>query len=151
MAKIHVLLLDDNTLFRVVLAGFLDQDAAFQVTADCSSMEQGLKALGRKKIDLILLDPDFENGETGLSFVQRARESGYEGRIFLMTSGMTARECLAALADGVCGIFFKHNSPELLIEAIHKVMAGQTWMDQRCIRLLGDAIEEDGREMPRFP
>jgi DNA-binding NarL/FixJ family response regulator len=34
MSKIHVLLLDDNTLFRVMLTRFLETDPSFQVVAD---------------------------------------------------------------------------------------------------------------------
>lgn len=57
-----------------------------------------------------------------------------------MTAGMTDAEYLAALSLGICGLFLKHSSPELLVEAIHKVMLGQTWIDQRCIQALANAI-----------
>ena len=35
-------------------------------------------------------------------------------------------------------------SPELLTEAIRKVMAGETWIDQRCIQALVQAVENKG-------
>ena len=50
---------------------------------------------------------------------------------------------MRALGQGVCGIFLKHSSPDLLTEAIHKVMAGETWIDQRCIQGLVHAVESE--------
>jgi len=46
----------------------------------------------------------------------------------------------------VCGIFLKHSAPALLSEAIRKVMAGETWIDQRCIRALVQAVEKSGEQ-----
>jgi two-component system, NarL family, nitrate/nitrite response regulator NarL len=59
----------------------------------------------------------------------------------IRTAGMTDADYVRALSYGICGIFLKHSSPELLIEAIHKVMAGETWIDQRCIQALAQALE----------
>ncbi len=147
MAKIHILLLDDNTLFRVMLIEFLEADPSFQVTAECSSPAEALKALARKRVDLVLLDYDLGEAGRSLSFIRQARRAGYGDRIFLMTGRITAADCVSALAEAVCGIFFKHNPPELLVEAIHKVMSGQTWIDQRCIQVLAGAIGDGHRDV----
>ncbi len=58
---------------------------------------------------------------------------------------MNDADYVRALGLGVCGIFLKHSSPELLVEAIHKVMAGETWIDQRCVQGLVMAVENEGR------
>src|SRR5499426_3886253 len=103
------------------------------------------EALGRHHIDLVMLDYDLGNRETGLQFIRRAREAGYSRRIFIVTAGMNDADYVRALGLGVCGIFLKHSSPELLTEAIHKVIAGETWIDQRCVQGLVKAIETEGR------
>lgn len=141
MAKIHLLLLDDHTLFRVMLTQFLEADPSFQVSAHCSSIAEALQALARRRIDLVLLDRELDNGEQGFHFIRQARDAGYGGRIFIVTDGMSGSDCIAALGNAVCGIFLKHYSPQLLLEAIHKVMAGQTWIDQRCLEVLSRAID----------
>jgi DNA-binding CsgD family transcriptional regulator len=46
-------------------------------------------------------------------------------------------------------LFLKHSSPELLTEAIHKVMAGETWIDQRRIQALAQAVDQEGRQSRR--
>lgn len=140
MPKTRLLLLDDHTLFRAMLSRLLGTDSDFQVVADCSSIPEALKILAREPIDLVLLDFDLGKRETGFQFIQQARTAGYASRIFIVTAGMSDADYVTALGLGICGLFLKHSSPELLVEAIHKVMAGQTWIDQRCIQGLANAI-----------
>jgi DNA-binding NarL/FixJ family response regulator len=140
MSKTRLLLLDDHTLFRAMFSRLLGTDSDFQVVADCSSIPEALAFISQKPVDLVLLDFDLGKRETGFQFIQQARAAGYDARIFIVTAGMTDSDYVAALGLGVCGLFLKHSPPELLLEAIHKVMAGQTWIDQRCIQGLADAI-----------
>jgi DNA-binding NarL/FixJ family response regulator len=146
VGKTQLLLLDDHTLFRAMLGRLLETEPEFRVVAQCSTSEEALEALGRGRIDLVLLDYDLGNRETGLQFIRRARDAGYSGRIFMVTAGMADADYVRALGMGVCGIFLKHSEPELLTDAIHKVMAGETWIDQRCIQGLVKAVETEGRQ-----
>lgn len=144
MARIQLLLLDDHTLFRVMLSRLLETDPAFRVVAHCSSISEALNALAHHRVDLALLDYDLGKRETGFRFITQARDSGYLGRIFIVTAGMTDGDYVRALGYGICGVFLKHSSPELLMEAIHRVMAGETWFDQRCVQALVQAVENEG-------
>jgi DNA-binding NarL/FixJ family response regulator len=146
MAKTQLLLLDDHTLFRAMLSRLLDTEADFRVAAHCSSSQEALDALGRHPVDLVLLDYDLGNRQNGFQFIRAAREVGFTGRIFIVTAGMNDADYVRALGLGVCGIFLKHSSPELLIQAIHKVMAGETWIDQRCVQALVKAVESEGHQ-----
>src|SRR5215469_1017074 len=146
MAKLNLLLLDDHTLFRVMLSRLLETDENFEVVAHCSASPEALDALAKNRVDMVLLDYDLGHRETGLHFIRDARQAGYKGRIFLVTAGMNDADYLRALGLGVCGIFLKHSPPELLTEAIHKIMAGETWIDQRCIQGLVKAVETEGRQ-----
>jgi DNA-binding NarL/FixJ family response regulator len=148
MPMIQLLLLDDHTLFRVMLSRLLDTAPDFEVVAQCSSTAEALEALARCRVELVLLDYDLGNRDTGFQFIRGARDAGYVGRIFIVTAGMTDADYVRALGYGVCGIFLKHSSPELLTEAIHKVMAGETWIDQRCIQALVQAVDSERSELP---
>jgi DNA-binding NarL/FixJ family response regulator len=148
MSQFHLLLLDDHTLFRVMLSRLLETDSSFRVVADCASITQALEALAVHRVDLVLLDYDLGQRETGFHFIRQAREAGFAGRILLVTAGMSDADCLSALGQGVCGIFLKHSEPDLLAEAIRKVLGGQTWIDQRCLQSLFESITS-GRAEPR--
>jgi DNA-binding NarL/FixJ family response regulator len=147
MPKIHLLLLDDHALFRVMLGRLLDTDSEFQVIADCSAIPDALEILANQHVDLVLLDYDLGKRETGFQFIKLARNSGYPGRIFIVTAGMADSDYLSALGQGVCGIFLKHSSPELLVEAIHKVIAGQTSIDPQVINSLAQSLTGEGNQV----
>lgn len=149
MAKIQLLLLDDHTLFRVMLSRLLETDPDFEVVAHCSSAPEALQALESHQVDLVLLDYDLGRRETGFQFIEQARAAAYTGRIFIVTAGMADADYVHALGHGVRGIFLKHSSPELLTEAIRKVMAGETWIDQRCLQALVHALESERRQAQR--
>ena len=110
------------------------------MVAHCATSGQALKFLAREPIDLVLLDYDLGE-EYGFEFIRKARDAGYTGRIFIVTAGMTDADSVRALGYGVCGIFLKHSSPALLSEAIRKVIAGETWIDQRCIQAIVQAVD----------
>ncbi len=146
---IQLLLLDDHTLFRVMLSRLLDTNSAFHVVAQCSTTPEALSALAQYRVDLALLDYDLGNRETGFDFIRAAREANYRGRIFIVTAGMPDADYIRALGHGVCGIFLKSSSPELLLEAIEKVMAGETWIDQNCLRTLMEAVNDQAVDVRR--
>jgi DNA-binding NarL/FixJ family response regulator len=146
--KIRLLLLDDHALFRESLSHLLETEPDFRMVMHCGSSREALETLSREAIDLVLLDFDLGD-ETGLQFIRRAREAGYKGRIFVVTAGMTDSDSVRAIGQGVCGIFLKHSSPALLSEAIRKVMAGETWIDRRCIQALAQAVEKTGEQERR--
>jgi len=77
MAKTHLLLLDDHTLFRAMLSRLLDTERDFRVAVHCSSIQEALDALGRHPVDLVLLDYDLGNKQNGLQFIRAAREAGF--------------------------------------------------------------------------
>ena len=133
MSTIRLLLVDDHSLFRESLSRLLDSEPDFQVVAHCGTTAEALEAIAANPVDLLLLDYDLGE-DNGLNFIQQARAAGFSGRIFVITAGMTDAESVRALSLGVCGIFLKHSPPSLLGEAIRKVMAGETWIDQRCIQ-----------------
>jgi DNA-binding NarL/FixJ family response regulator len=150
MSTTRLLLVDDHSLFRESLSRLLDSEPDFQVVATCGSIAEALEALAINPVDLLLLDYDLGE-DNGLNFIHQARGAGYTGRIFIITAGMSDAESVRSLSLGVCGIFLKHSSPALLAEAIRKVMAGETWIDQRCIQSLVRAVGNAGEQSSRKP
>ncbi len=144
MDKFKILLVDDHTLFREALSRMLDGEPDMEMTANCASVGEAMEILRAKPIDLVLLDQDLGR-ERGFEFIARAKERGFGGRILVVTAGMSDAECIQVLGLGISGIFHKHNSPALLVEAIRKVMAGEKYLDQRSIQTLVEATTHSGR------
>jgi DNA-binding NarL/FixJ family response regulator len=143
MPRIRLLLLDDHALFREGLSRLLATESDFHLVAQCASSSEALKVVEKQGVDIVLLDYDLGT-EHGFEFIRKARDAGYAGRIFIVTAGMSDADSVRALGHGVCAIFLKTSPPEQLSEAIRKVMAGETWIDQRCIHALVRAVDRSG-------
>jgi DNA-binding NarL/FixJ family response regulator len=150
MTKIKILLLDDHALFREGLSRLVDSEPDLEMTAHCATLREATEILRQKPIDLVLLDYDLGK-ENGFDFIARARKVGFEGRFLIVTAGMSDTESVQAVRLGVGGIFLKHSSPALLAQAIRKVMAGETWLDQSSIQALIEATKRQGTPDPRKP
>jgi DNA-binding NarL/FixJ family response regulator len=140
MNRIKILLVDDHTLFREALNRWLESEPDLEMAAQCASASKAIEILGRKPIDIVLLDHDLGK-ETGFQFLIDARESGFAGRVLMVTAGMTDSESVKAIRLGVSGILRKHSSPAVLAQAIRKVMAGETWLDPTSIQALVEAAK----------
>jgi len=145
MGKTRILLLDDHALFRAGLSRLVESEPDLEMTGHCATLAEATEILRQKPIDLVLLDYDLGK-ENGFEFIARARELGFEGRFLIVTAGMSDAESVQAVRLGVGGIFPKHSSPGLLAQAIRKVMAGETWLDQTSIQALVEATQR--REAP---
>jgi DNA-binding NarL/FixJ family response regulator len=135
MDKIRILLLDDHALFREGLRRLLESEPHLEMAACCASVSEAADVLRQKPIDLVLLDYDLGK-ERGFEFITQARQQGFQGRFLMVTAGMSDAESVQALGLGVSGIFPKHSSPVVLTQAIRKVMAGETWLDENVVQAL---------------
>lgn len=136
--KLRLLLLDDHTLFRESLARLLEAEPDFEMAAHCASIEQAIAALRVQHVDMVLLDYDLGN-ERAPRFLDELRALNLNPKVLMVTAGMSPSESAQILRRGASGVFLKHSSPALLSEAIRKVHAGETWIDQHALRDLVDA------------
>jgi DNA-binding NarL/FixJ family response regulator len=132
MQRLRVLLLDDHVLFREGLRRLLVTEPDFETVAECGTPAEAVEVLSRTAVDVVLLDFDLGD-ETGASFVARANQAGYQGKILMVTAGMIPLDVAVARNLGVSGIFLKHNSPAMLLQAIRHVARGGEWMDSRTV------------------
>lgn len=142
--EIRILLLDDHSLFREGLSRLLEAEPGFRVTGSCGTTAEALSALEYERPDVVLLDYDLGE-EQGDKFVDTLRKHGFSGRILMVTAGMSDAETLRIFENGVSGIFLKHSPPIRLVEAIHRVVAGEKWIDSRAVQsLISGAVRRTG-------
>ncbi len=139
MQRIRLLLVDDHPLFREGLARLLASEPDFEMVAQCGTTVEALQLLGRSEVDVLLLDFDLGD-EQGNHFISLVRQSGYAGKILMVTAGMNAKESSVALKLGASGIVLKHSSPTTLANAIRLVARGETWVDQKVIQQMADRL-----------
>ena len=127
--------MDDHSLFRESLSRLLQVDPDFQVIGNCSTAGEALAVIETEAVDVVLLDYDLGEDQGSL-FLDAVRQLGFQGRILMVTAGMSDAGTLRVLEGGCAGIFLKHSPPSQLVEAIHKVFAGEVWLDSKAVRSL---------------
>ena len=147
-AKIRILVIDDHALFREGVARLLSPEPDFQIVGCCESVDEALETMRASPVDVVLLDFDLGR-ERGTDFLVRARASGFEGRVLVVTAGLSDTDAALVISRGAAGIFLKHSSPALLSKSIRVVTEGEAWLDQRylaaLLRMRAPREDDDGR------
>jgi DNA-binding NarL/FixJ family response regulator len=95
----------------------------------CASIAAALPLMAQRKFDIVLLDHDL-GSERASQFLPSARQSGFAGRVLVVTAWVSTTEARRLLQQGVAGIFLKHSQLDELSNAIRTVMAGGNWIDK---------------------
>ena len=125
--------MDDHSLFRDSLSRLLATEPGFRVIGSCATVSETLAIAAQERPDIILLDYDLGE-EQGIDALAAIRKGGYQGRILMVTAGMSDAVTVRVLESGSEGVFLKHSSPAQLVEAIRKLVAGEPWLDPRAMR-----------------
>lgn len=141
MARVRVLLADDNKLFRDGVARILNADRRFRVVGLASDGEEAVAAAASLKPDLVLLDLNMPKMD-GLEAVKRIRGNGSDVPIGILTILETHQEVRPALLAGANGYLPKDATPEELCEAAAALAAGKTTQ-------LHLSLEDDAASKPR--
>jgi two-component system nitrate/nitrite response regulator NarL len=140
---VRILLIDDHALFRESVARLLHAEPGFAVVADCSSSAEALRVLQSREVDVILLDLDL-GSERGADFLEKLRAESFPGKVLLVTAGVNQSEVPALIRKGISGIFMKHGSPALLVQAIREAMEGRATFEQDVLQRALEAAEQSG-------
>jgi DNA-binding NarL/FixJ family response regulator len=135
MVHTRLLLVDDHLLFRESLGRLLQSEPDFEIAGQCSSAAEALDFLAHDPVDLVLLDFNLPDG-IGTSFLQSARNAGYDCKILIVTGAMDLDASSGALQAGASGIFLKHNPARSLLRAIRLTIAGDVWLDAKVVEFL---------------
>jgi DNA-binding NarL/FixJ family response regulator len=144
--RAKILLVDDHALFRESLARFLNSEPGLRVVGGCATIEDTTEFLKANQVDLVLLDFDLGQRD-GIDFMRAAESIGYQGRVLLVTAGVDESRAADLIKRGIAGVFFKHDPPAMLVDAIREVLAGRVSFDQNYLKkIVGRATEA---EVPR--
>jgi two-component system, NarL family, nitrate/nitrite response regulator NarL len=125
---IRILLVDDHVMFREGLARMLEKEPDFTVAGQVSSATDGLSLLASSGAGVVLLDVDL-GAERALDFVKGARAGGFEGKVLIVTAGISDQEAVQLVQAGISGILHKHHSTDVLCDRIRRVAGGEVCLE----------------------
>jgi DNA-binding NarL/FixJ family response regulator len=144
---IRVIIADDQALVRAGLKMILDVEDDIQVVAEAGDGLSVLRAAATTAADVILMDIRMP-GIDGIEATRRivgARALGDAPGVLVLTTYDRDEYVFEALRAGATGFLLKHTSPELLVEAVRAVAAGEGLIAPSVTRKL---IEEFVRAAP---
>ncbi len=128
-------MVDDHSLFREGLSRLLETTPDFQILGQCADVSGAIAALSETPADVVLLDFDLGD-EQGYQLLLDLKNRQSTAKVLMVTAGMTDAATLQVMEAGASGVFLKHNDPEQLVTAIHRVMNNEIWLDRGTVRSL---------------
>lgn len=140
LQQVSLLLVDDHVMFRESLSRMLEKEPDLKVVGQSSSASEALSMLPASGANMILLDVDL-GAERALDFVIQAGRNGFEGKILVLTAGVSGPEAVQLVQAGVAGIVHKHHSTGALSDAIRQVAAGEVWLEKDYLGSLFQTVD----------
>lgn len=147
---IHLFLVDDHGMFREGLARVLEKEPGIRVVGQSASSTEALAQLASSGASLILLDVDL-GPDRALDFVMGARRQNFQGKILVLTAGVSGPEAMQLVQAGVAGILHKHHSTNVLCDTIRQVASGEVCLEKNYLSDLFRTVDRTrGSVQPRL-
>lgn len=126
--KIHIVVVDDHTLFRDGLIGILDAQPDMEVTGQGGTGEEAVRQARDLLPDLILLDIDMPGG--GLEAARQIAQQAPVTRIVILTASEQDDNLVQALKAGARAYILKGVAARELLRILRSVVAGESYVPQ---------------------
>ena len=140
---IRIAIADDHPIVREGLRRIVSEDASIAIAGEASAAAELFRLLESAAVDIVLLDVTMP----GAMFVETLRELRARHpsvRVLVLSVHPEDQWALRALQAGAAGYLTKDQSPEQLVQAIHRVASGRKYVSESMAdRLAGMA--GDGR------
>ena len=130
---IRLILADDHPIVLDGLENLFRLEKDFQVVARCTNGMEAMQEVLRLRADVLVLDIRMP-GKDGLEIAREMQKGKIPTRVVLLTAALDEEEFLEAIRLGVQGIVLKEMAPQILIQCIRKVHAGEQWIEPRSAR-----------------
>ena len=146
MPRPRVLVADDHAIMVQGLGRLLEGEA--EIVATASDGQQLVERARQHRPDIIVSDINMP-GMSGLDAMRRLKADGLRSKFIFLTLHTDSRLASEAMRAGASGYLLKHAAAEELIEAIHAVMEGHTYLTPLMTREVLWAIgQPDGVQSP---
>ena len=142
-----ILLVDDHAVVRQGYASLLKALIPELQVSEATSGEAALAQVQQEIPNLVILDLGLP-GLSGLETCRRLRQPGLPVLVFSMHDELAlVRQALDA---GACGYLTKRCAPDVLVEAVRKVLSGLPYIEQSLATELARQRPGDGTTHPRL-
>jgi DNA-binding NarL/FixJ family response regulator len=118
----------------------------FRVLAHCVNGEECVEAVRRYQPDVLILDIRMPVKD-GLGVLRELHREKQPTKVVLLAGALEEEEVLEALRLGVRGMVLKELAPQMVIQCVRKVHAGERWLEKQAFgRALETLLKREGGE-----
>jgi len=131
---VRILIADDHPIFRDGLRRLLEAEEDLKVLGEAADGAEAVKLARQLKPDILLLDLAMPK-HPGLEALRdlSVAPSAAPVRVILLTAAAEKSQIVEALQLGARGVVLKDSATQLLLKAIHTVMAGEYWVGRESV------------------
>ena len=130
---IRVLVVDDHPLVRQGLTQFINQEKDIQVYADASDGHEALEIIENDPPDLVITDLEMR-GLTGMDLLQHIKTHHPDIPVLMLSMHAENLYAQRALHAGASGYLMKEEDPEVVVNAIRAIHAGDVYYSPKAIK-----------------
>lgn len=132
---IRLIIADDHAIVRHGLKQILAFVPDITIMGEAGSGDELLDAIARMPCDIVLLDMNMP-GLSGVNLIKRMRADYPALPIVVLSMHIEGQIASRAIEAGAAGYLTKDNEPEILVDAIRKVIAGGKFIDALLVETL---------------
>lgn len=139
---VRVIVADSQAIFRAGLRKIFALEDDIRVVGQAETLAQAQAAVAKFSADILI----FESALTPnpVESVTELMRQYPKLRIVVVTPGADEELTLELFRRGVHGILSREVEPELLVECLRKVVAGESWLDTQGIHWVMEAYRNQG-------
>lgn len=139
---VRVLVVDDDPLVRAALVMMLDGANGIAVVAEAADGDEVPAAVDAHFPDVVLMDLRMPRVD-GITATRRVRARPNPPEVVVLTTFDSDENVLRALHAGASGFLLKDTPPERVVDALHRVSAGDPMLSPAITRRLMDRVVSD--------
>ena len=147
--KTRVMIVDDHEVVREGLRSLLRRREELAIVGEADSVASAIKEARRTEPDVVIMDVRLPDG-SGVEACREIRAERPDTKVLMLTSYADEEAVFASIMAGAVGYLLKQTSTRTLIEAIERVMKGESLLDPAVTRRVlervrsGKQDEDDG-------
>jgi two-component system, NarL family, invasion response regulator UvrY len=137
-----VAIADDHDIIRYAIKIILDKNPAITVVADTSDLSKIIEMCRANKPDLLLLDINFQNGDS-LNVLKQLKKEDRDLKVLVYSAQEEMKYAFRVLKLGASGYLTKQQTLESLSDAITCVLSGKKYISAELAQELASRVQDD--------
>lgn len=143
---INILIVDDHAIVRRGIKEIAEEIPQMAMVDEAENGRQALKKIAASSYDLVLLDIAMP-GENGLEILRQIKKVKPETLVIILSMYSDENYVFRAWKAGADGYVTKDNTPDDLVDAITKVMQGESYISPSLQGATDETMESQSKAL----